>query len=558
MKSSRIWIGIGIATLLGAGAAAVWNLSSGEEPAPRELASSKSFKPPASQLKGLVRRPAGPCGLLYEVEASGPNLCTHGPDAPPEDLDPSSSRPLESPREETNEILAGLPENIPVVPSGQFPCYGDGISGPRVQAIYTVASDRQDKFAVTAPYIPAWALRVETVISMTAAATGGVRHIRFVTDDECKLVVDKVELSATGDDTFVNTINELKALGYNRTDRKYMIWADADVYCGIGSAYWDDRPDVLTNYSSKYPGYARVDGTVGGDGYVTGCWGAAETHELMHALGAVQKTAPHNGGNSSHCFDESDTMCYDDGYTGPMKKICNYGEDEFVTLDCNKDDYFNTNPPSGSYLALHWNTAKSIYLTSETPSNAVEKVTATGEACTIIGTEGNDRITGTKGPDVICGLGGDDTVLPDSGADVVDGGLGSDTLSYAGTSDDLTLDLQESVQGETTKGSATDSSGNSDLILNFEHAVGGFGSDEIHGSEAANRLRGGIGQDVLYGDGGDDRLVGKSGTDTGYGGPGNDLIDLGTGQGDRAYGATGSDKCLLGTPKHQRAFKCES
>ncbi|MCY4085479.1 MAG: hypothetical protein OXG37_00975 [Actinomycetia bacterium] len=55
-------------------------------------------------------------------------------------------------------------------------------------------------------------------------------------------------------------------------------------------------------------------------------------------------------------------------------------------------------------------------------------------ACTIVGTDGDDRLVGTDGDDVICELGGDDTLYGDPGNDVLYGGAGADALSgNAGT-----------------------------------------------------------------------------------------------------------------------------
>ena len=63
----------------------------------------------------------------------------------------------------------------------------------------------------------------------------------------------------------------------------------------------------------------------------------------------------------------------------------------------------------------------------------------TGDAtvgCTIVGTDGADRLIGTDGDDVICGLGGRDVVRGHGGDDVILGGAGDDRL-YGGRGDDV-------------------------------------------------------------------------------------------------------------------------
>ena len=301
------------------------------------------------------------CGSLYPVLVGLVTVgCTHGPDPAPPGVDPSVPRPRPG-RDSQPEPAVAADLSKP-----QVPCYGDGQSGPRVQAIYAFPADKRDRYSEMAPYIATWAAQMDQVFNKSAAQTGGTRHVRFVTDANCSLVVQKVELSSTGDDTFGNTMSELRAMGMNRTDRRYLVWMDSTVLCGIASYYVDDTQGSGNVNNGAMPGsIARVD---------SGCWGLAdqgesvEAHELLHTLGGVQASAP-NATPMGHCTDGADRMCYDDGSGLQQRSVCPDSNQAY--FDCNHDDYYSTKPPDGSYLATHWDTADSEFLATTDPPTAV-------------------------------------------------------------------------------------------------------------------------------------------------------------------------------------------
>ena len=104
----------------------------------------------------------------------------------------------------------------------------------------------------------------------------------------------------TGDDSFSASIRELQSLGFDRTDRKYLVWVDVNLYSGMAALRNDDRPTAY-NVNKLGPSYTRVD---------SGCWGLAspiEGHEIMHTVGGVQLSTHSSGG--WHCTHESDLMC---------------------------------------------------------------------------------------------------------------------------------------------------------------------------------------------------------------------------------------------------------
>ena len=308
----------------------------------------KPFKEDRS--RGLVwsgiRPSTGACIKAFELfDSHGkPQGCTHGPDPSVDGLDPTKSvQPLISGETTSAQTTSGIT------------CDGDGVSGYRIQALYVHAADQVDRYGQFAASFPVYASNIDNIMYQSSVKSGNSRHYRFVTDAGCNLTVPDVTLSTTGDDNFANTASELKNLGYNRTDRHYLVWMDSTIYCGIAGLYTDSRADQ-TNPNNSGPLYGRID---------SGCWGGgAEAHELMHTLGAVQNDAPDSSGGM-HCNDGWDRMCYSDGGSTSNYTTTTCPDSSYQNIyDCNFNDYFNSSGsiPATNYLATHWNTANNRFL----------------------------------------------------------------------------------------------------------------------------------------------------------------------------------------------------
>jgi len=301
------------------------------------------------------------CGGAFEAELQDQPtwmkqiLCTHGPDPAPAGIDVRQDRGPES--------VATTPELAPA--GGSVPCYGSGSDGYRVQLLYARSASAPDRFPTYAASFTDWSARLDSVVNASANETGGTRHVRFVTDPNCDPVVTEVALSPGAMSSFSTMASELHSIGYARSDRRYLVWADAKVYCGISELYTDDSPSQTpgVNYNN---GNAYIQGSIGR--IDTGCWGLpnmVEAHELGHLLGGVQTTAPH-ATPGYHCTDESDRMCYADGsMSAPVQQVCPPSHEAFY--DCDHNDYFSTAPPAGSYLSTHWNIAASAFLSAQAP-----------------------------------------------------------------------------------------------------------------------------------------------------------------------------------------------
>ncbi len=195
-----------------------------------------------------------------------------------------------------------------------------------------------------------------------------------------------------------------------------------------------------------------------------------------------------------------------------------------------------------------------------------DTLTANGGANVLDGGAGNDTLRGGNGNDTLNGGAGDDTFAYGfgEGADAVDGGTGSDTLNIVGTAGANTLNVifngaaitgfeggtvtsveavNASLEGGTDTltyagttagitvnlGAGTASGFAS--IAGIENATGGSGNDTLIGGNGANVLTGGAGNDFLDGGLGNDQLVGGAGDDTYFVNLGDTITEAGNGAG---------------------------
>lgn len=315
--------------------------------------------------------PLCPDGTDLIRSTTGPAACAHSDVAPPgvnlnRPVTTAALRAREGAGPTAHQVAEEL--GVPSTPAAQVAdpsvlCDGDGTSGYRTQAMYVVEAGATNRYAALRSTMQTWAAGVDDVVNRSAALTGGVRRVRYVTEaggGGCVAKVLNVTVPAGAMASFNATISAVKALGYDNPARKYMMWTDTSGkgICGIAVTYPYDTDGQGNPNNGSYPQYTRTDSP---------CWGlgnndyehSVEAHELVHTFGSVMASAPH-GTRAGHCYDESDTMCYADGGGFAMRQVCPTNRE--YLLDCNSDDYFSTFPDPGSWLDTHWNVADSRFL----------------------------------------------------------------------------------------------------------------------------------------------------------------------------------------------------
>src|SRR5829696_9141867 len=157
--------------------------------------------------------------------------------------------------------------------------------------------------------------------------------------------------------------------------------------------------------------------------------------------------------------------------------------------------------------------------------SGIENVVGTIFDDFLVGDEVANGLTGLDGIDILQGQGGDDMLNGGAGSDVLDGGAGIDTVSYAGSSEGVGVNL------------GLNSGGGGDTLTSIENADGSSFRDFLFGDNngtIGNRLRGFggedqingfAGQDLLDGGNDNDQILGGAGEDTVIGGAGSDVLN---------------------------------
>jgi Ca2+-binding RTX toxin-like protein len=160
---------------------------------------------------------------------------------------------------------------------------------------------------------------------------------------------------------------------------------------------------------------------------------------------------------------------------------------------------------------------------------SIENITGSAFGDRIYGSGVDNIFSGGAGNDIIYGEGGNDRIAGGVGADVLLGGAGVDTVDYASAQGSIYLDINAGFALETALQTGTVLASTAivttDLMAQFENAVGSNYGDRIYGNALDNLILGGAGDDIIYAEDGNDIVIGGTGSDILLGGNGTDVLD---------------------------------
>ena len=212
----------------------------------------------------------------------------------------------------------------------------DDTTLPQFHAIYLYPSNGANRFSQFAAMIQADARQAsDRLNSLGKAVRWDTRGGGALIDITVVKSANNAKRLATANQ-FNLVKNEIASKGFNKANKKYVVWLDAgSQYCGQGELYQDTRrtganSNELRTTAIVYRPYVTTDPLTGGF-----CRGRTAMHEMGHNMGAIQKVAPH-AFDGAHCNDSAeDVMCYTSAVTTDT------GGPDF---DYGKDDYWDPTP----------------------------------------------------------------------------------------------------------------------------------------------------------------------------------------------------------------------
>jgi len=240
-------------------------------------------------------------------------------------------------------------------------------AGPEVHVIYAHPSDAPDRIATFGDAIAsdaasaeAWWTAQDSTRTLRYDLFGfpGCSGLASLDISDVTLAHDSTYFAplVAGTDRYTKIVQDLTA--FQNAWKKYVVYFDGSVasssVCGQGGGNFSTGPDYAIVYLQA----------CGLENAPVGYRGHVATHELIHALGAVDPTAPHDcgGANTGHVCDSVFDIMY--WQLQPSTSL------DTDILDLNHDDYYGNGAPD--------DIRESAWLTQLDVGQAAASVTVNG------------------------------------------------------------------------------------------------------------------------------------------------------------------------------------
>ena len=256
-----------------------------------------SAPPGATAIKSTVNHPDCGVGFTQIQSGASPGFCVHTIGDPMTPIAPTSK----------------FASKAPV-------CLGNGVNGPRIQPVFiTVEGQPNRTQAMVARITNEFLPRMEATYRETSKFQGREIGMRLHMP-KCKISVTTLVMDEDNGATedagvmYFRVVEKLQQSGLVTTDRKFLVWLDADSTnaCGVALTLVAQVAHVTDNVvtgNAQNLGF-QADSSLPLETALIfrDCWGRGgtgartELHELTHSLGAVGAAAPNSNG-LGHCVD---------------------------------------------------------------------------------------------------------------------------------------------------------------------------------------------------------------------------------------------------------------